>query len=217
MNMRIAVVNETSAGDKNKDILMALEGFDHEICNVGMREKGAEPELTYIETGLLTALLLNTGAVDFVVGGCGTGQGYVNSAMQYPGVFCGLIMEPSDAWLFAQINGGNCISFPLNKGYGWAGDINLKFIFEKLFSVPFGYGYPEHRQASQQQSRKNLMNISSQVHLSMEDILDKVNREVLLKTLSYPGVMDILTSEVTSNEKLVKAIQAKYDQIKLVE
>ena len=108
--MRIAVINETSAADRNADILAALDGRGHTVINAGMVKTGAKPELTYIHTGLLAALLLNTGRADFVVGGCGTGQGFLNAAMQYPGVFCGHILTSLDAWLFAQINGGNCIS-----------------------------------------------------------------------------------------------------------
>ena len=42
--------------------------------------------------------------------------GYLNSAMQYPNVFCGLILDPLDAWLFTQINGRNCISLALKRG-----------------------------------------------------------------------------------------------------
>lgn len=55
-----------------------------------------KPELSYRHTGLMTAILLNLKRVDFVVGGCGTGQGYLNSAMQYPGVFCGHILNDLD-------------------------------------------------------------------------------------------------------------------------
>ncbi|UCF96797.1 MAG: hypothetical protein JSV89_16705 [Spirochaetaceae bacterium] len=55
--MRIAVINETSAADKNAEILAALEGRGHELFNVGMKERGAEPELLYIHTGLMSALL----------------------------------------------------------------------------------------------------------------------------------------------------------------
>ena len=38
--MKIAVINETSAADKNKDIIRALEGFGHTVLNCGMKEKG---------------------------------------------------------------------------------------------------------------------------------------------------------------------------------
>ncbi len=45
--MKIAVINETSAADKNVDILSALEGRGHEIINVGMTKNGEKPELLY--------------------------------------------------------------------------------------------------------------------------------------------------------------------------
>ena len=54
--MRIAVINETSAGDRNADVLKALEGRGHEIFNCGMTKGGQAPELTYIHTGLLAGL-----------------------------------------------------------------------------------------------------------------------------------------------------------------
>ena len=41
--MRIAVINETSAADRNADILAALEGRGHEVINAGMR-KNFEPQ-----------------------------------------------------------------------------------------------------------------------------------------------------------------------------
>src|SRR5208337_4343486 len=116
--MRIAVINETSAADRNADILHALEGRGHEIVNCGMRKGGEEPELSYIHTGLIAALVLAMGKVDFVVGGCGTGQGFLNAVLAYPGVSCGHILTPLDAWLFARINDGNCVSLALNQGYG---------------------------------------------------------------------------------------------------
>lgn len=210
--MKIAVINETSAGDRNKDIIAALDGFGHEIINAGMTKSGGEPELTYIETGLLGAILLNTGTANFVVGGCGTGQGFLNSVMQYPGVFCGLISDPLDAWLFTQINGGNCISLALNKGYGWAGDVNLRFIFEKLFSVEPGCGYPEHRKLSQQQSRETLVNISKNVHLPFASIIEKMDNRIMEKVLNFPGVWDLINIKNMKNEELKNALIKRFEK-----
>lgn len=190
--MKIAVVNEVSAADRNEDILNALDGSGHEVINVGMPRKAFEPQLQYIHTGFLSALLLNTGKADFVVGGCGTGQGFLNSVMQFPGVFCGLISSPLDAWLFGQINGGNCISLALNQGYGWAGDVNLKFLFERLFSVEFGCGYPPERQAPQQASRKKLMDMSAATHLPMGSIIEALDTRIVSETLDFPGVRELL-------------------------
>ena len=170
--MRIAVLNEVSARARNADILQALaEHAGHEVMNAGMSAEGDGPELTYIQTGLMAAALLNCGACDLSVGGCGTGQGFLNSAMQYPGVFCGLIIDPLDAWLFSQINAGNCVSLPLNKGYGWAGDLNLKLVFRELFRDPTGAGYPPHRSESQAQSRAKLAEISRASHRDFGEIV----------------------------------------------
>jgi ribose 5-phosphate isomerase RpiB len=169
--MRVAVVSEVSARDKNRCILEALRSVGAEIFNIGMASDGSEPGLTYIHTGLIAALALNTGAADFVVGGCGTGQGFLLSVMQYPGVFCGHITEPLDAWLFSQINGGNCVSLALNKGFGWAGDINLGYIFEKLFCDESGKGYPPHRSDSQRASRRTLAEISGLTHRDFASIV----------------------------------------------
>ncbi len=177
--MRIAVINETSAADKNADIMAALSGRGHDVVNAGMTRNGAKPELTYIHTGFLAALLLNAGRADFVVGGCGTGQGFLNSVMQYPGVFCGHILNSLDAWLFAQINGGNCVSLALNQGYGWAGDVNLRFIFDRLFSVEPGSGYPPHRRESQRESRATLQAISRLAHRPFADIVRALPDAVL--------------------------------------
>ncbi|MGD0003155.1 MAG: RpiB/LacA/LacB family sugar-phosphate isomerase [Anaerolineaceae bacterium] len=201
--MIVAVINETSAADKNADILAALEDRRLTVVNAGMQKNGAKPELTYIHTGLMAALLLQLKRVDFVIGGCGTGQGFLNSAMQYPGVFCGHVLNSLDAWLFMQINGGNCISLALNQGYGWAGEVNLRFIFDRLFSVERGSGYPSHRKDSQQESRQTLTVISRVTHSSFTDIIRNLPDQVITPVLSYPGTLNLLDLD-TIEEKLLK-------------
>ena len=209
--MRIAVINETSAADRNADILAALDGLGHEVINAGMKKAGEKPELSYIHTGLMAAVLLNAGTVDFVVGGCGTGQGFLNSVMQYPGVTCGHIITPLDAWLFTQINGGNCVSLMLNQSYGWAGDINLKFIFEKLFSVQSGLGYPEHRKEAQQASRLLLHNLNVITHHDMRAIIERLPAEVIQPVADYPGFLEVLESYGDMNTGISAALRKRKD------
>ena len=60
-----------------------------------------------------------------------------------PGVLCGYIPTPMDAYLFAQINDGNAVSLPLGEEYTWAGEENLDKTIARLFSEPFGQGYPK--------------------------------------------------------------------------
>ncbi len=209
--MKIAVINETSAADRNADILAALQGRGHEIINAGMKKNGELPELTYIHTGLQAALLLHLKRVDFVVGGCGTGQGFLNSVMQYPGVFCGHIMNSLDAWLFAQINAGNCISLALNQGYGWAGDVNLRLIFDQLFSVEFGAGYPPHRSQPQKQFRETLVEVNQFTHLSMAEIIATLPDAIVRPALNYAGIRELIDVGTIDDPYLNMALSKRYE------
>lgn len=215
--MIIAVINETSAADRNADILAALEGRGHTIINAGMKKNGEAPELQYIHTGLLGALLLHLKRADLVVGGCGTGQGFLNAVMQYPGVVCGHILNDLDAWLFAQINAGNCISLALNQGYGWASNINLRFIFDQFFSVERGSGYPPHRREPQSQSRQTLADISQVTHCSWTEIISALPDAVLNPLLNYPGVRDLLDVNTISEAALKAALIARYEKLESVQ
>lgn len=71
-------------------------------------------------------------AADYVITGGGTGEGAMLACNSFPGVICGHIEDPLDAYTFAQINDGNAIAIPFAKGFGWGGDLNLTYIFEKL-------------------------------------------------------------------------------------
>jgi ribose 5-phosphate isomerase RpiB len=190
--MKIAVINEISAAEKNADILKALEGRGHEVLNLGNTKGSDSPGLLYIHTGLMSALLLNLNAVDFVVGGCGTGLGYLNAVMQYPGVFCGHLLSPLDAFLFARINAGNSVSLALNQGYGWAGDVNLRMMFDALFTPEAGSGYPPHRAEPQRQARALLAQISQVTHRPMAEIVSALPEEVLRPALTFPAFRPVL-------------------------
>ena len=207
--MRVAVINETSAADKNGNILTALDGLGHQVINSGMQKAGGVPELSYINTGFMAAILLNAKAVDYVIGGCGTGQGFLISVMQYPGVTCGHILNPLDAWLFTQINGGNCISLALNQGYGWAGDINLKFIFEKLFSVQSGLGYPGSRKEAQQASRLLLHDVNTVAHHAMPAIIERLPAEVVRPVTAFPGFLEVLESYGDKDTGILEALKSR--------
>lgn len=199
--MKVAIVNEVSACHRNIDIVNALsEHKDVEILNLGMKDPNEENPITYIQTGIISAILLNCGICDMVVGGCGTGQGYLNAVIQFPNIVCGLIQEPLDAWLYSQINGGNCISLALNKGYGWAADINLKYIFEKLFKDPAGQGYPLARQESQRASREILNQISKLTHKSMVDIVKELDKSILEPISKRSDFMEVLKTAAESDK-----------------
>jgi ribose 5-phosphate isomerase RpiB len=208
--LKIAVINEISACGKNADIMDALAGRGHEIMNAGMKNPDGLPALNYLHTGFLAGVLLNSGAIDYVVGGCGTGIGFAMSAMMYPNVYCGLVGEPLDAWLFERINAGNCISLPLNKGWGWGSEITLGFLFDRLFSGEAGSGYPEHRKQAQAESRQKLKKISAAAHLPMCEIVSAIDRSITGEALNFPGIREFL-NEKCKNEPLMEAINKIYE------
>jgi ribose 5-phosphate isomerase RpiB len=204
--MRIAVINEISAADKNADILKALEGRGHEVLNLGNTSSNDAPGLLYIHTGLMSALLLNLHAVDFVVGGCGTGLGYLNAVMQYPNVFCGHLLNPLDAFLFARINAGNCVSLALNQGYGWAGDVNLRLIFDNLFTPEAGSGYPPPRAEPQRQARELLKQVSHITHRSLAEILLSLPDDVVRPALTFRPFQLLLEEFARNNAEIQAAL-----------
>lgn len=213
--MKIAVINEGSTKLHHADIMNALNGLGHEVVNLGMENVDGEPDLTYMETGLLTALALNLQAVDFVVGGCGTGQGYMNAVLQYPGTACGLIMDPVEAFLFSQVNAGNCISLQLNKGYGLGGNINVRYILERLFNDTYGEGYPPARKEIQVGARKRLAELSLATHLPMDEILKRMDQKVVSCALLFPGVQEVFVQAPESGlKRLVMELTQKYSSIK---
>ena len=190
--MKIAVINEVSTRAKNKDILAGLDKLGLAYINVGMSDEPATNDLSYIHTGFMAGAVLNLGLADLVIGGCGTGQGFLISAMQYPNVYCGLIIDPVDAFLFSQINAGNCVSLPMNKGYGWAGELNMAYIFEKLFIKAPGSGYPPERAEFQNASRNLLKSVNKATHKTFEQTLLMTDKSIIQTALAHKPFMDML-------------------------
>ncbi|WP_395344452.1 RpiB/LacA/LacB family sugar-phosphate isomerase [Ningiella sp. W23] len=160
--MKIALMMEFSQAGKNSIVFDQLNSVaseqGHEVFNVGMKDDN-DHRLTYIHLGIISALLLNSKAVDFVVAGCGTGQGALMSLNAYPGVACGYCIDPADAYLFAQINNGNALALPFAKGFGWGAELNLRYVFEKAFTGETGLGYPPERRESQVSNAGILTNV----------------------------------------------------------
>ena len=193
--MKIALINENSQAAKNSMIEAALkevvEPMGHEVVNYGMYSAEDEAQLTYVQCGLLAAILLNSGAVDFVVTGCGTGEGATLALNAFPGVLCGHVVDPSDGYMFAQINDGNAIAMPFAKGFGWGAELNLKYTFEKLFGCEPGNGYPPERVVPEQRNKKILDGIKKITHTDMMTILKNIDQDFLKETVSGPKFKEL--------------------------
>lgn len=178
--MKIALINENSQAAKNAIIEKALrkvvEPMGHEVFNYGMYAADDEAQLTYVQNGILAAVLLNSGAADYVVTGCGTGEGAMLALNSFPGVICGHIEDALDAYTFAQINDGNAIALPFAKGFGWGGDLNLEYIFEKLLCEESGGGYPKERAVPEKANKKILDEVKLQTYQDIVTVLENLNK-----------------------------------------
>jgi len=181
--MKIALINENSQAAKNalieETLRNVVEPMGHEVFNYGMYSAEDSASLTYVQCGILAAILLNSGAADFVVTGCGTGEGAMLALNSFPKVLCGHVTSPLDAYLFSQVNDGNAIAMPFAQGFGWGGELNLTYTFEKLFSTPGGGGYPKERVVPEQRNKKILDGVKEVTHRNILDILPELDQELL--------------------------------------
>ena len=194
LKMKIALINENSQAGKNEIIYntlsMVAKKHGHEVFNYGMKN-AEDKSLTYVQNGLLASILLTSGACDFVVTGCGTGEGALLALNSFPNVLCGYVVEPSDAYLFTQINAGNAIAMPFAKGFGWGAELNLENVFEQLFKAPFGGGYPKERVIPEQRNKKILDGIKEKTYRPLIDILNDIDKDFLLETVDRPTFRDL--------------------------
>ena len=201
--MRIALINENSQAGKNEIIYNELKGvaepLGHEVRNIG-RFNADDASLTYVQNGILAAILLNTKTADFIVTGCGTGEGAMLAMNSFPGVLCGYITEPCDAYLFRQVNDGNAIAMPFAKGFGWGAELNLRYTFEKLLSTKGGEGYPKERVIPEQRNKKILDGVKAVSYRPFVDILKDLDRELLLGAINRPVFLDLLKKYGEDND-----------------
>lgn len=202
--MKIALINDNSQSSKNALIYKALKSvcdkYNYEVINIGMKDENDKP-ITYVEEGLMAAILLNSGAANFVVTGCGTGEGAMLALNSFPNVYCGLITDPTSAYLFSQINGGNAVSLAYAYSFGWGSEITLENVFNELFREPIGGGYPKERAVSERNNREILKKVKNVTTRPLLDSLKDIDKEliahicqneVFMKSLEEASCLDYL-------------------------
>lgn len=202
--MKIALINENSQAAKNAQIYEVLkeeaEKAGHTVYNYGMYTADDEVQLTYVKNGLLASILLTSGAVDFVITGCGTGQGAMLACNSFPNVLCGHVTNPLDAYLFGQVNDGNCIAMPFAQNFGWGAELNLHYTFEKLFSEKFGGGYPKERVIPEQRNKKILDSMKAITYKPLLQILKEIDQTFLKETISGPKFAEYFYANCKDDE-----------------
>ena len=204
--MRIGIIQASSQAAKNRLLSDTVKKYavNDEIINFGCREN--EPErFSYVEISVLAGLLLASGAVDFIVTGCSSGQGMMLACNNFPGVLCGYAPSPMDAYLFVQINNGNAVSLPLGEEYTWTGYENFENTIAKLFSEPFGQGYPKSEADRKIKDTRMLKEIRSRSQRSAAELLDSLDRSFIEHIMQKQDVIQYILQH--GNSDLVQWIQ----------
>lgn len=210
--MKIALINENSQAAKNALIEATLkkvvEPLGHEVHNYGMYSAEDTAQLTYVQIGILSAILLNSGAADLVITGCGTGEGAMLACNSFPGVLCGHVVDPTDAYQFTQVNNGNAIALPFAKGWGWGCELNLQYVFEKLFVEEWGGGYPKERAVPEQRNKKILDEVKKVTHQDMFYILENIDQELLKGAIGGEKFQELFFANCKC-DKMAEVIKSK--------
>ena len=71
------------------------------------------------------------------------------------------------------------MALPFAKGFGWGGELNLEYIFEKLFGFGHGQGYPKERVVPEQRNKKILDGVRAIAFRDLSDILKDLDRDLV--------------------------------------
>ena len=201
--MTIGVIQASSQAQKNSLLFNTGKRYapDSVVVNFGCKEN-EEEKYSYIEISLLTGLLLASGSVDFILTGCSSGQGMMLACNNMPGVLCGYAPSPMDAYLFAQINNGNAISVPLGEDYTYTGIDNLERTIEKLFSEPFGQGYPKGQEERKLKDTSLLKNIREKSQVRTIELMQSLDTVIVDKIKKKRDVIEFIINN-GKNEEIV--------------
>ena len=188
--MKIALINENSQAPKNELIFNTLkkvaEPLGHECFNYGRYSAEDPVEKSYVQEGLLAAILL--------------GMGAMLALNSFPGVMCGWAHEPLESFLFSQVNAGNALSLPFAMDFGWGAELNLEYIFEKLLSTPMGGGYPEAWAAPEKKNRGILAEVKKVTHKDILTVLKEIDQDFLKQTIGEPNFAEMFFANCKNEE-----------------
>ena len=191
--MKFGVIQASSQINKNNLLYQSVKMYanDFEVINFGCTNEEQE-RYSCIEIALFIGLLINSKSVDFVVTGCSSGQGMMLACNSIPGVLCGYVPTPKDAYLFAQINNGNAVSLPLGEEYTYLGEDNCRKTIQMLLSEPFGGGYPKSEAKRKIQDTKLLKSLRAKSQIDYIEFLDGLDSEIIEKLFCKKDVISYI-------------------------
>ncbi|MBF0778309.1 RpiB/LacA/LacB family sugar-phosphate isomerase [Streptococcus cuniculi] len=206
--MKIGVIQASTRADINDVFVQAVQqsvAGQHEVVNLGVFSSEIA-SYSYVEVAVMISFLIESQSLDFVVTGCSAGQGMMLACNSLPGLRCGFIQTPQDAFLFGRINNGNVVSLPLGLNVGWCGELNLKYTLEKLFDGEFGVGYPQEDATRKQQETALLNSINQLTKKTFLEIVDEMD-EALLRKIANRTIFYQYVDRNAKNRALVEKLR----------
>lgn len=192
--MRVVVIQASTRTEINQllfDTVCEVVDGQHDVVNLGVFPEEIE-NYTYVEVAVMISLLIETNAADFIVTGCSSGQGMMMACNSLPGLRCGFVQTPQDAYLFGRINNGNVVSLPLGLNFGWSGELNLQYTLNELFHGEFNIGYPPEAADRKRQEVQLFLELNKLTKKSFLDIIDVLDSRLLSKVLERKNFTDYL-------------------------
>jgi len=210
--MKIALINEDSQANKNQLIYDTLnkvaKSYNHTVYNYGMYDKNNTNEINYTQIGIIASILIATEAADFIVTGCGTGQGAMMSCNAFSNLTCGYVKSPIDVYLISHINSANVISLPYAQEFGWGSEVILEQVFNELFKEDFGLGYPKMYAKEEAISRvKMYTDIKQKAQYPVLMALKNFDKAYLNKLLNYPEFKKLFFENAKRDNEITKYIK----------
>lgn len=201
--MKIGIIQASTQAEKNnmlyhivKDV---VRSYDYDVLNFGVTADN-EIKYSYTEIAFLISLLINSKTIDMVITGCSSGQGMNIACNTLPGILSGFIQTPQDAYLFGRINDGNVVSLSLGLGFGWLGELNLKYIIEELFHGDFGIGYPPEV-ANRKIIEANRVKMFNEISkYSIIEVMERLDNEFIAKIFSKKDIISYIIKNSQEKE-----------------
>ena len=95
---------------------------------------------------------------------------------------------------------------PFAKGWGWGCELNLQYVFEKLFVSEWGLGYPRERAVPEQRNKRILDEVKKVTHTDMIYILENLDRELTIGALSGPKFQEYFFANC-KDEKIADCVR----------
>ena len=162
---------------------------------------------SFVNTAFLSALVFNTGAADYIMTGDERGMVNTMALNGMPNLRCGLALDPLDAFMFAKINAGNCLSLALDKSDEEKMSVYLKQVISKLFEVEWASGYPESLAAFNNKNRGILIDMKKTVSNDAVFISKNADSKLIKETFASETAKELFFRDC-QNEEVVNVIKS---------